>query len=82
MKYYCCKYNKISQKNLPKVSHISFDMKNDDLKQAYGFALDEDLKTLGRVVAEGNDEEYTKLCEFMDRGVNMFNASNGIVVIR
>lgn len=77
MKYRCC-----DKKDFHKVSYISFDMKNDDLKQGYGFALDDDLKTLGRVVAEGTDEEYTKLCEFMNRGVNMFSASNGIVVIR
>lgn len=82
MRYYNCKYNKVGEKNQNKVRYIEFDMRNDELKQAYGFVLDDDLKILGRTCVNGTDDEYNKLCDFMDRGVNMFTAGNGIVVIQ
>ena len=82
MRYYNGKYNKVGKKNQNEVRYIEFDMRNDELKQAYGFALDDDLKRLGRICADGTDDEYNKLRSFMDRGVNMFTAKNGFVVIK
>ena len=82
MRYYNCKYNKVGKNNQNKVRYIEFDMRNSELKQAYGVALDDDLKILGRICADGTDDEYNKLCSLMDRGMKMFTARNGFVVIK
>ena len=63
-----------------RIHYVSIDMTDDNTKKVFGFSLDADMKTIGRVVIDGsNNEKYNKLKQFLSRGVNLFNVySNNI----
>ena len=56
------------------IHYVSIDMTDDNTKEVFGFSLDADMKTIGRVVIDGsNNEKYNKLKQFLSKGVNLFN---------
>ena len=66
------------------ISHISFDMVDEDTKTFYGVAhyIGLSMKDIGRISAKGSDKAFEKALAFYRRGVNMFSAKDGIVVIQ
>lgn len=71
------KYKKVStNSDLTRIRYIEIDNKNDVNQTFFGFALDERLKVLGRVVIDANIEEYERVSLLVSKGCNMFCASN------
>ena len=66
------------------ISHISFDMVDEDTKTFYGVAhyIGLCMEDIGRITAKGTDEAFDKALAFYKRGVNMFSAKDGIIVIQ
>lgn len=78
------KYKFVGECRGKSISHISFDMVNRETKTFYGVAhyigwlsMDD----IGRVVINGTDDAFDKALALYERGINMFGAKNGIVVI-
>lgn len=77
------KYKFVSECCGKSISHISFDMVDRKTKTFYGVAhhIGLCMHDIGRVVINGTDDAFDKALALYERGVNMFGASDGIVVI-
>lgn len=65
------------------ISHISFDMVDEKTKTFYGVAhyIGLGMEDIGRISANGTDDAFEEALMLYRRGINMFSAGNGIVVI-
>lgn len=77
-------YKIINKFRKEEITHIAFDMVDKETKTFYGFA--QNLKwgsmcDVARVSVKGSDDVFEKALALYERGVNMFECGNGIVVI-
>jgi hypothetical protein len=84
IKYKLHRYEGIS-KNL-NVTHISFDMVNENTKTFYGiahFINHFNMKDVGRIeTIEMTDDDFNKINGLYQRGVNMFSANDNYIFIK
>lgn len=76
-------FNSNNLYNYP-ITHISFDRVDIEKKVFYGVAhyLDwANMKDLGRIVANGTDDEFEKAYQMYQRGVNMFEVFGNQIII-
>lgn len=70
------KYNVVGNGDFTHIHYVEIENRNNEEKKFYGFALNERLSVLGRVVIIANKEEYERVSLLLDKGCNMFCTSN------